>query len=239
MAAPLLDEVGDMSPSTQTKVLRALESGEVQRLGSATPRKVDVRFVSASNRDLRQLVAAGTFRADLFFRLNGITLTLPPLRSRPADILPLAVHFLAQAALGLGRDAPRLSAEVVQLLERHPWPGNVRELRNVVHRAALLCRSSSIVPEHLLLLEDAKALPGSDELPADHATVRLSIRPAPVELRGTMDQFEREHLLAALAKTKGNQTRAAEILGIARRTLIKKMVRHGIERPRVRPSKLK
>ncbi len=231
-----LDEVGDMSPSTQTKVLRALESGEVLRLGSATARKVDVRFISASNRNLRELVAAGTFRADLFFRLNGITLTLPPLRSRPADILPLARHFLEHASLGLGRNPPRLSEEVEEILQHHPWPGNVRELRNVVLRAAVLCRGASVLPEHLLMQEDMRgaAVAASGEVRPDEATRRLPLKAAQAELRGSMDQFEREHVLAALAQTNGNQTRAAELLRIARRTLIKKMIRHGIERPRAR-----
>lgn len=230
-----LDEVGDMAFAAQTKLLRALESGEVVRLGSATARKVDVRFISASNRDLRQLVAAGTFRSDLFFRLNGIALTVPPLRSRPADILPLARYFLVQAALSSGNQPPQQSHEVEELLQHHRWPGNVRQLRNVVERAAVLCRGARILPEHLLLEDESHdtPVPGQAAAPSEQATVRLPLREA-VELRGTMDQFEREQLLAALEKTRGNQTQAAELLGIARRTLIKKMVRHGIERPRVR-----
>jgi two-component system, NtrC family, response regulator AtoC len=231
-----LDEVGDMSPSTQTKVLRALESGEVLRLGSPTARKVDVRFISASNHNLRELVAAGTFRVDLFFRLNGITLTLPPLRSRPTEILPLAKHFLEQASIELGRPPPQLSAEVEGLLQTHPWPGNVRELRNVVRRAAVLCCGASVLPEHLLMQEETKPVPvaASAEVGPDQATDQSPLRPAQAELKGRMDQFEREHVLAALAQTNGNQTRAAELLRIARRTLIKKMIRHGIERPRAR-----
>lgn len=228
-----LDEVGDMSPSTQTKVLRAVDTGEVQRLGSATARKLDVRFISASNRNLRDLVAAGAFRADLFFRLNGITLTLPPLRCRMTDILPLARHFLTQASLELGRDPPRLSDEAEDLLQRHPWPGNVRELRSAILRAAVLCRGANVLPEHLLLQEETREASGVASLGpfAEQATTRL---PHQAELRGAMDQVEREHVLAALAKTNGNQTRAAELLCIARRTLIKKMIRHGIERPRAR-----
>jgi hypothetical protein len=130
-----LDEVGEMAPSTQTKVLRALESGEVMRLGSSATRKVDVRFISAANRDLRKLVASGGFRADLFFRLNGITMTLPPLRKRPEDVLPLAEVFLARSARKLAKPAPRLGEEARKALGSHPWPGNVRELRNVIERA--------------------------------------------------------------------------------------------------------
>jgi len=238
-----LDEVGEMAPSTQTKVLRALESGEVMRLGSSTTRKVDVRFISAANRDLRKLVASGGFRADLFFRLNGITMTLPPLRKRPEDVLPLAEVFLARSARKLGKPPPRLGEEARKALGAHPWPGNVRELRNVIERAVVLCQGESLKPEDLLIHEgeieavvaqppapSATPLPGPPE--DEQVTMRLPVRPAAPELKGKLEEFERAQLLDALAKTHGNQTRAAKLLGIARRTLIKKMVRYGIERPR-------
>jgi transcriptional regulator with GAF, ATPase, and Fis domain len=237
-----LDEVGEMAPSTQTKVLRALESGEVMRLGSSTTRKVDVRFLSAANRDLRKLVADGKFRADLFFRLNGITMTLPPLRKRPEDVLPLAEVFLERAARKLGKPPPRLGAEARKALEAHPWPGNVRELRNVIERAVVLCQGEVLKPEDLLLQEgeietaavavapapSATPVPGAPE--DQQVTMRIPLRPP--ELKGKLEEFERAQILEALAKTTGNQTRAAKLLGIARRTLIKKMVRYGIERPR-------
>ena len=238
-----LDEVGEMAPSTQTKVLRALESGEVMRLGSSTTRKVDVRFLSAANRDLRKLVAAGKFRADLFFRLNGITMTLPPLRKRPEDVLPLAEVFLERAARKLGKPPPRLGEEARRALGAHPWPGNVRELRNVIERAVVLCREEMLRPEDLLLqdgeIEGAAPTPASGTAtpvpgpPEDEqVTMRLPLRPGSPELKGKLEEFERAQILDALAKTTGNQTRAAKLLGIARRTLIKKMVRYGIERPR-------
>jgi len=236
-----LDEVGEMAASTQTKVLRALESGEVMRLGSSTTRKVDVRFLSAANRDLRKLVASGGFRADLFFRLNGITMTLPPLRKRPEDVLPLAEVFLERAARKLGKPPPRLGEEARKALAAHPWPGNVRELRNVVERAVVLCPGEVLLPEHLLLNEaeletSAEAQPSTTSPPGPEAdeqvTMRLPVRPAAPELKGKLEEFERAQILEALAKTTGNQTRAAKLLGIARRTLIKKMVRYGIERPR-------
>ena len=235
-----LDEVGEMAPSTQTKVLRALESGEVMRLGSSTTRKVDVRFLSAANRDLRKLVADGKFRADLFFRLNGITMTLPPLRKRPEDVLPLAEVFLERAARKLGKPPPRLGAEARKALEAHPWPGNVRELRNVIERAVVLCQGEVLKPEDLLLqegeIETAAVAPAPSATPVAGApedqqvTMRIPLR-AP-ELKGKLEEFERAQILEALTKTTGNQTRAAKLLGIARRTLIKKMVRYGIERPR-------
>jgi DNA-binding NtrC family response regulator len=238
-----LDEVGEMAQSTQTKVLRALESGEVMRLGSSTTRKVDVRFISAANRDLRKLVASGGFRADLFFRLNGITMTLPPLRKRPEDVLPLAEVFLARSARKLGKPPPRLGEEARRALGAHPWPGNVRELRNVVERAVVLCQGEILKPDDLLLHEgeieaaaspapapSATPLPGPVE--DEQVTMRLPLRPGAPELKGKLEEFERAQILEALAKTTGNQTRAAKLLGIARRTLIKKMVRYGIERPR-------
>ncbi len=234
-----LDEVGEMAQSTQTKVLRALESGEVMRLGSSTTRKVDVRFLSAANRDLRKLVADGKFRADLFFRLNGITMTLPPLRKRPEDVLPLAEVFLERAARKLGKRPPRLGEEARRALGAHPWPGNVRELRNVIERAVVLCQSEVLRPEDLLLHEgeiEAAGAPEPSTTPVagppeeGQVTMRIPLR-AP-ELKGKLEEFERAQILEALAKTTGNQTRAAKLLGIARRTLIKKMVRYGIERPR-------
>ena len=238
-----LDEVGEMAPSTQTKVLRALESGEVMRLGSSTTRKVDVRFISAANRDLRKLVASGGFRADLFFRLNGITMTLPPLRKRPEDVLPLAEVFLARSARKLSKPAPRLGDEARKALDAHPWPGNVRELRNVIERAVVLCQGEILKPEDLLLHEgeieaavvpapasSATPVPGPSQ--DEQVTMRLPLRPGAPELKGKLEEFERAQILEALAKTTGNQTRAAKLLGIARRTLIKKMVRYGIERPR-------
>jgi DNA-binding NtrC family response regulator len=209
------------------------------RLGSSTTRKVDVRFLSAANRDLRKLVADGQFRADLFFRLNGISMTLPPLRKRPEDVLPLAEVFLERAARKLGKKAPRLGEEARKALGAHPWPGNVRELRNVTERAVVLCQREVLTAEDLLLHEgeiEATAPPEPTATPVpgppgdEQVTMRLPLR-AP-ELKGKLEEFERAQILEALAKTTGNQTRAAKLLGIARRTLIKKMVRYGIERPR-------
>ena len=237
-----LDEVGEMAPSTQTKVLRALESGEVMRLGSSTTRKVDVRFLSAANRDLRKLVASGGFRADLFYRLNGITMTLPPLRSRPEDVLPLAEVFLERAARKLGKPSPRIGEDARRALTAHPWPGNVRELRNVIERAVVLAQGEVLRPDHLLLhegeLEQPSEAPATKTPipgpPADdeQVTMRIPVGAASPELKGKLEEFERAQILEALAKTTGNQTRAAKLLGIARRTLIKKMIRYGIERPR-------
>jgi two-component system response regulator AtoC len=244
-----LDEVGEMAPSTQTKVLRALESGEVMRLGSSSTRKVDVRFISAANRDLRKMVSTGAFRADLFFRLNGITMTLPPLRKRPDDVLPLAMQFVERAARKLGKPPPRLGEEAARAIAAHTWPGNVRELRNVIERAVVLCQTAELRLADLLLHEEpefpeAETGAGLTPVPgqaSEEITVRMPAQPGAAveapELRGRMEEFERAQIVEALAKTRGNQTRAAKLLGIARRTLIKKIIRYGIERPRAETSR--
>src|SRR5271165_2711674 len=142
-----LDEVGEMPMSAQAKLLRAIELREVVRVGGVKPRPVDVRFVSATNRNLEELVESHAFRRDLFFRLNGIAVTVPPLRERASELEGLARRFLTEFARSLGKPEPRLSAEAVASLRGHAWPGNVRELRNVVERAVLLCDDGEIRPE--------------------------------------------------------------------------------------------
>jgi two-component system, NtrC family, response regulator AtoC len=144
-----LDEIGDMPLTTQAKVLRALESGEILRLGSVKPRHVDVRFIAATNRDIPQMIDAGRFRADLFFRLNGVTLTVPPLRRRRTEIVPLATMFVELAASRHGRLAPVLSPEAAARLVDMPWPGNVRQLRSTIERAVVMCNGSILRADHL------------------------------------------------------------------------------------------
>ncbi len=145
-----LDEVGEISMTTQAKLLHVLESGQVMRLGSVKPKIVDVRFVAATNRNMRHLVARGRFRQDLYFRLNGMSITLPPLRSRRADIVPIATALLQRAADRAGRSAD-LTPAALEALEGYGWPGNVRELRNVIERAMVLCRDGHVDVEHLSL----------------------------------------------------------------------------------------
>ncbi|MBX3198620.1 MAG: sigma 54-interacting transcriptional regulator [Labilithrix sp.] len=159
-----LDEVGELPIETQAKLLRVIEYGEVIRLGSVQPRRVDVRYVAATNRDLDQAIAAGRFRSDLFFRLNGFSVTLPPLRKRQKDIVPLARHFLDRAASGRPYT---VSAESQAALERHAWPGNVRELKNVLERALVLAGAPGrIEPMHLQLPEADGARGPADAAPA-------------------------------------------------------------------------
>jgi two-component system response regulator AtoC len=216
-----LDEVGDLAASTQSKLLRVLESGEVLRVGSVRPKHVDVRVVAATHRDLNERVTAELFRADLLYRLNGFVVTLPPLRDRPDEILPLVTLFARRMAERLGRGAaPDFGQETLDALRRYGWPGNVRELRHVVERAVALCGSRSVVEvEHLML---PKAAPRASAT-LDDAGNRDSAPPA---------ADERERIVAALRSAYGNQTEAARTLGISRQTLLKKLDRLGVGRPR-------
>jgi two-component system response regulator AtoC len=216
-----LDEIGEMPAALQTKLLRALENREITRVGGLAPRAIDVRFVAATNRDLEAEVTAKGFRQDLYYRLNGITLTIPPLRARSDEIEPLARHFLAEAAGAAGRAPPALSPEAAARLRAHTWPGNVRELRNVIERALILGDGGEI---------GAAALPlpaGAAPLPAGAAA------PAPEEAGlSPHDRDERQRILEAMAAFGGNQTRAARKLKMARGTLIERLKRYGVKRPK-------
>jgi transcriptional regulator with PAS, ATPase and Fis domain len=218
-----LDEVGDVPMATQVKLLRVLESREVMRLGSVRATPVDIRLVSATHRDLERGLADGSFRADLYFRLNGLTILVPPLRERRDEILGLATHFVTQLAMKDRRPVATLSAEAIAALRAHPWPGNVRELRNVIERAVVLAGGATITPEHLLL-------------PAAPASGRLEERQPPPSAPGgerlweEIERRERERIVDALRQTNGNQTAAAKLLGIARRTLINRIKEFGLDK---------
>ncbi len=209
-----LDEVGDLSPSLQAKLLRALQEGEFLPVGVTRVRKVNVRFVAATNKDLSAEVAAGRFREDLFYRLNVIAIELPPLRERPEDIKPLALHFLDRTAAKTGRPAARLSSEALELLQGHPWPGNVRELENAMERGAILTLDDTIGPE---------LLPFSTA-PADRAGSRTeqATTPAPEGVL-TLKDAECIQVRRALAKTGWNKSQAAILLGVTRKTLDRKI----------------
>jgi two-component system, NtrC family, response regulator AtoC len=215
----LLDEVGEMPSTTQVKLLRVLESREVMRVGSVEARRIDVRVLAATNRDLPALVAAGGFRSDLYFRLDGITIRLPPLRERRADIVPLATTLLAQAAKTA--TPPPFTPAALAKLESYSWPGNIRELRNVVERALVLSAGGPIDAAHLFV-----------------DTITLSTPPAPPpprssgDLRSDVEGYERARIEQALEKAGGNQTKAAELLGISRRTLVSRIEAYGMPRPR-------
>jgi transcriptional regulator with GAF, ATPase, and Fis domain len=212
-----LDEVGELPLDTQAKLLRVLENGEVIRLGSVKPRRVDVRWVSATNRDLVALAQAGLFRSDLYFRLNGVAVTLPPLRRRQLEILPFAQHFADRFSKSRGHASPRFAEAAKDALLRYAWPGNVRELKSVVERAIVLAAGAAVVDaDHLQLPTGGEAAES-----AERAARRK-------------DPFDKERVLEALQRSHGNQTEAARLLGVSRRTLINKLEKYGLERPRKR-----
>ncbi|MBX3223030.1 MAG: sigma 54-interacting transcriptional regulator [Labilithrix sp.] len=319
----LLDEVGEMPQTTQAKLLRVLESREVMRVGSVEARPIDVRILAATNRDLPALVASGAFRSDLYFRLDGITIRLPPLRERRAEILPIATSLLATASKG---SPPSMSAEAIARLESYAWPGNVRELRNVIERAVVLSAGGPIEVHHLFVETISlpppagasappvpagafattvmPAVPASafanavmpaapagafattvmPAVPADafatspnaptippaafattvmpavpagafatspnaptippaaFATTVMPAVPAGAatpaaaaptgDLRADVEGYERARIEEALAQSGGNQTRAAALLGISRRTLVSRLEAYGFPRPR-------
>jgi transcriptional regulator with PAS, ATPase and Fis domain len=220
-----MDEVGELPLTTQAKLLRVLETREVARLGSVKPRKIDVRFLAATNRNLEAEVARGAFRNDLFFRLNGITLTIPPLRSRVGEIRRLAETFVSQISRELGRAEPALAPRVVQLLEAYSWPGNIRELKNVMERAVLLSAGPVIDTEHLPMEKLAATSISSSNL-----TASPSADGSQPVAAGPRD--ERQRIIEALAACAGNQSRAAKMLGMPRRTFVARLDEYKIPRPK-------
>jgi len=210
-----LDEVGDMPLETQAKMLRVLETREVQPVGGNTLRKVDVRLVAATNRDLRKLVEQGRFREDLLFRLQVVTLELPPLRERTGDVPMLIDHFIGEFAEQHGRSVRGITPEARAALVRYSWPGNVRELRNVIENMVLLARADVLtredVPEHVR--------EGASTTPA-HGGYDLAGR--------SLAEVERDLIEANLALTGGNREQAARILGIGERTLYRKIKGYGL-----------
>ena len=216
-----LDEVGELPLAIQAKLLRAIEQREILRLGSVHPIAIDVRFVAATNRDLVAEVEAGRFRRDLYFRIDGVTLVVPPLRERRHLIAPLALEFL-DGARKRGAAGRRLTAETLAELEAYAWPGNVRELRAVIDRAALLARSSEIEPRHLVFARNALS---------QRTPVRAAAEPGLDELDEDQ-RVERARIIAVLEACAGNQTRAAQQLGIPRTTLANRLTVLRIPRPR-------
>ena len=209
-----LDEIAEMPAALQVKLLRALQSGEVRRLGATQAATIDVRVIAATHGDLGAMISQGTFREDLFYRLNVIQILLPPLRDRREDIPALAEHFLDRAAGKLGRPR-RLSPAALERLLRYPWPGNVRELENAIERAAILARSEIVEP---------------DDLPP-HVCAGLQLGPSPALPRQiSLAAAERAHILQTLERFGRNHTGAAEALGIGRTTLWRKLKEYGIER---------
>ncbi|MBX3469345.1 MAG: sigma-54-dependent Fis family transcriptional regulator [Planctomycetes bacterium] len=210
-----LDEIGEMSLLLQAKLLRVLEERAFRRVGGRDEIRPDVRIVAATNRDLRARVREGHFRADLYFRLAVVELSLPSLRERPEDVEPLARHFIERFGVELRSPVRRLSPEAVRLLQRYPWPGNVRELRNTIERAVLLCDGPELDTEHLHLdlARASRALEPGFRLPDGGLVLR---------------DLERDLLQQALEHARGNQTEAARLLGMSRDQVRYRVEKHGL-----------
>ena len=229
-----LDEVGELPPSIQVKLLRVLEERRVTRVGALKPRDIDVRVVAATHRDLHAEMEAARFREDLYFRLAGITLEIPPLRERAADVAALAAHFLGEGARRAGRSSPpALSPAALSLLRQHDWPGNLRELRNAMERAVLLAGDGPIEPAHVQGLgarRRPQAPPASAPAPTPTPTPRAAEDGG--DLRGEVAALEKQRILDALQRSAGNQTLAAKLLGMPRRTFLNRLDAYNIARPR-------
>jgi DNA-binding NtrC family response regulator len=202
-----LDEIGEMEPDSQVKLLRAIETGTFFRVGATRPRRVDVRLVAATNRDLGEAMKCGEFRQDLYYRINTITVSLPPLRERPDDVALLAKHFVeSNAKYGV----KRLTAATLTALEAYPWPGNVRELLHAVERAVILSKGDEIFPSDL-----PPEILGSSPPPAASSS-------------GSLETMERQHIVAVLRQVNGHRGKAAALLAIDPKTLYRKINAYGI-----------
>jgi DNA-binding NtrC family response regulator len=210
-----LDEIGDMSLQTQAKILRVLQEGEFERLGGNETIKVDVRLLAATHRDLQEMIEAGSFRQDLYFRLSVVPVNLPPLRDRNTDIFELANHFLNRFSEKNRKDIKDFHPEALNLLMQYDWPGNIRELENTVERAVILCHGEQITPQDLpphLLSEDVR-----------------NLKTTQVQDSFTLRDMEREVIRSTLEKTGNNKSQAAKQLGVARQTLLNKIKEYGLE----------
>ncbi len=226
-----LDELGELRAPLQARLLRVLQERTFERVGGTRSVEVDVRWVAATNRNLRDRMAAGEFREDLYHRLAVFPIVLPPLRERRADIVPLAEAMLPRLAAQVGRRGLRLSAEARARLTAASWPGNVRELANALERAAILVDDDEILPEHLLLetgAAPARPLAATPAATASAATAAAGVAAGTDDGGATMEQIERRAIEDALAMVGGNRRQAAERLGIGLRTLYDKLRRYGI-----------
>jgi two-component system, NtrC family, nitrogen regulation response regulator NtrX len=220
-----LDEVGDLSAEAQAKLLRAIEIGEVHRVGGSRSIRVDVRIIAATNQDLARAVAAGRFREDLFFRLNVVPISVPPLRERRGDIVPLVKHFSERHVRLTGHPRVDWSADALQALRDYPWPGNVRELANIVERLAILHPGETITAA-----EVNAVLPGDTDMRISAGDPEAATVGA---LSEALDRYEKEIILNALESAAGNIAAAARRLNTDRPNLYRRMKRLGIEPSRV------
>jgi DNA-binding NtrC family response regulator len=211
-----LDEIGELTPAVQVKLLRFLQEHEFQRLGGNQTIRTDVRVISATNRDLEQRVKEGAFREDLFYRLNVVMMSIPPLRERKDDIPPLIDHFLKRYAEENGKEIAGLSSEAQDVLLKHDYPGNVRELENIIERAVVIARDDVIAVEDLPFRE------AMEESPEGRKTDEGL-------LRGSIEELEKKLIVEAMEKAGEHQTRAAELLGISERMLRYKLKKYGLK----------
>ena len=214
-----LDEIADMSLKTQAKVLRVLQEQVLERVGGTQRIKVDVRVVAATNKDLLEEIRAGRFREDLYFRLNVVPIFVPSLRERQDDIAPLADHFMAVLATEYGRRPKRMAPEAAARLRQYAWPGNVRELRNVIERLIIMVPGETITAQDLGFL-GRDGVPDAPASPAAHGPAR--------PLSEARDEFEKDYILHTLAAQQGNMSRTAEVLGVERSNLYKKLRAFGV-----------
>jgi Nif-specific regulatory protein len=214
-----LDEIGDLNLSTQVKLLRVLQEREFERLGGTETIKVNVRLIAATNKDLEQAIAEGSFREDLYYRLNVFAIFVPPLRERKPDVLLLADHFLGKYAREHAKSIKRISTPAIDMLTSYHWPGNVRELENCIERAALVCEGHVIHGHHLP--------PTLQTASASGTVTRLSLSAA-------IEAFEKDLILDALKTTRGNRARAAALLDTTERILGYKVKKYGIDGRRFR-----
>jgi nitrogen regulation protein NR(I) len=232
-----LDEIGDMSPVTQTKILRVLQGQEFERVGGSQPIRSDVRIIAATNRDLEKMVADGTFRGDLYYRLNVFTIRIPALRERVEDIPLLANHFVQRFAKELGKDVHAIADETIPLLKQYSWPGNVREFQSIIKQALLVATGPVLVPEFLppVVRDRSQAetdAPSSEISPAElSAFIRRRLQEGTTSLYSEHQAITDRHLLTlVLQHTGGNLSQAARFLGITRATLRSKLSAVGIDR---------
>ena len=209
-----LDEIGEISPATQTKLLRVLQEREFERVGASETVQVDVRLIAATNKDLERAMTAGTFREDLYYRLNVFTIFVPPLRERKTDILLLADHFVEKYARMHDKSVKRISTPAIDMLMSYHWPGNVRELENVIERGVVLCDDGVIHSHHL---------------PPTLQTAEISGTISANSLTSAVAALEREMIIDALKTTRGNQAQTAKILQVSERIINYKVRKYGID----------
>jgi DNA-binding NtrC family response regulator len=221
-----LDEIGEIDAATQVKLLRVLSERSIERVGSNTPIKVDVRLIAATNKNLRELVDRGEFREDLFFRLNVVKIDMPPLRERGEDIVLLASAFLREFAEENKRPIKTLTDEAIELMRRYPWPGNVRELRTVIEHGVVMCNAAQIGVEHLpdFMRQSPKSVAKSEGIATKGHQIVLA---SGIELN--LHVLEQRAINEALTQAAGNRTLAADMLGISRRTLQRKLKETGYD----------